>query len=208
MRLISIVGVLCLVSSVQTGCGKKDEDKGNKSNDTAKSDKTDKGKADKGKSGGDGPLSVASRTLEMGGYTVVMDLPTGWKEQKFGGGMLFSKPGKGLYPSTLTVGPTCEGNCASLADNFKGAADAQIKMHAGYYPTAKKITDGPAASGGHEFQLDLAQKTGQKATQYKLMHWKEGWDQAIGCNAMLLGNDGKLLDKMKAACNSMKVTKK
>lgn len=152
-------------------------------------------------------LELESRTVKMSGFEVTIDAPAGWKEQEFGGGLLLTKPG-GVMGSTMTIAPTCEGDCSTIADNLTGMAAEQVKMHAGYYPTAKVVEDGPVDAGGHAFELELAQKDGRTAVQYKLVRYEEGWPKGINCTAMLLGDDASMLETLKKACNGMKIAAK
>lgn len=203
MRRSTIIGCLSLILCAAPGCGDKDKDKDKgKSGSSKGAAKTTAAKKASG-----GAISMASRTIEMPGFTVVVDAPTGWREQKFGGGLLLTKPG-GVFNSTVTLNTTCEGSCGKIAENLTKMAANQVKMHSSFYPNAKVVHDGAVSAGGHEFQLDLARKDGSKAAQYKLVRFQEGWSKGINCTAMLLKGDAKEVDTFKAACNGMKITVK
>ena len=216
MRATAILGCLLLLTPV--GCDDKKDAAGDDKGDKDKGDKDKGGKDGGDKAGGDaakgdegggaggGGVELASQTLELSdGFKVTLDLPKGWEEQDFGGGKLLTKPDKAMFRSTLTIGTSCEGNCASIPENLKGMTAAQVEMHKGYYPTAKIVKEGEVADGGYEFHLDLAKADGTKAAQYKVVRYQEGWPSGVNCTAMMLKDDAAMIDKFKAACSAMKI---
>lgn len=210
-RLLGTLGLLlgCASTLTVTACDDAEAsgDKAKKADSSAEVAKD--GAAGAGAAEAAAKVKLAARSLDLpDGFKVDMQTPDGWTEQKLGGGVMLSKPGKGMFQSSLTVNSSCEGNCASIPENLQNMASQQIEMHKGYYPTAKVALEGEVSGGGREFQLDLAKADGRKAVQYKIVRFEDGWASGVQCTAMLLEDDVALVDELKAACNSMKITAK
>jgi hypothetical protein len=151
-------------------------------------------------------LTAEAATLAITGFSVEAQVPKGWTKAEFGGGFLYSAPGKSLFPSTFFITPGCQGNCAKIADNVAGFVETQKKQHeaSGYKVTV--VSQGALPEGGREFRLGV---TGSSDfVQVVAVHHRDGWDQAVTCSASLLKDDRAHADAFAGWCRALKITKK
>lgn len=151
-------------------------------------------------------LETEPRTLDLPGFTAKGDVPKGWQESKVGpNSVLFMRP-HGMAGSTFWIAQTCHGDCATIAENLKGAAAAQAKTHEAQDYQVRVVADA-AIEGGREFELD-ATKGPETIRQYVVTRWQPEWKEAVSCSLTVMADELQQFDALKELCRKLSVTPK
>lgn len=151
-------------------------------------------------------LKLTDATHEKDGLSIRFKVPEGWKSQPFGDSAMYTS-GKGLYPSQVIVGPTCEGSCSKLAENVAGMGKNQLEMHQKAKYEAKIVKEEHEGTRHWvEYEISKRDKT-MKQLDVALL--EPGWDKIAKCTVQAnTPEDVARWSTLKEACTSLAATAK
>jgi len=192
-----IVIALAAAGLAITGCKKKDKDAG------AGGDPPASGGQAPAKGGGGGDLE--SVTIETDQVVIEARVPAGWTRADLDASTAsWSDPAAAIYPSTITIGVSCGGDCETIADNAASLTDTMIaaQRNAGYDATVQR--QAAVAGGGTEFDLEVT-KAGTDP-MYSHVRFVVAGAAGAQCMAMGVGQGAAAMrDRLKTACAAMTV---